>query len=50
MSIEKAMGPESVQALKDWIKSYVASALNGGGYSGISSGIDIYEHQSDIAC
>ena len=31
MSIEKAMGPESVQALKDWIKSYVASALNGGG-------------------
>ena len=30
MSTGKGLGPESAEAFRDWVKSYVASAINGG--------------------
>ena len=44
MSTGKGLGPESAEAFRDWVKSYVASAINGGGYC-LSSGVNIYERK-----
>lgn len=46
MSTGKGLGPESAEAFRDWVKSYVASAINRGGDCGVSCGVDIHEHQS----
>ena len=46
MSTGNGLGPVSAEAFRAWVKSDVASDINGGGYCGVSCGVAIHEHQS----
>lgn len=48
--MSKALGDSALKALKAWVKSYVGTAVQGGGIIRLSCRSDIYEHEPNESC